>query len=629
MMEIPGYAIVHELGKGGATTVYLAVQERLNRQVALKIMKPTLGEDDKFAERFIKEGRIVLQLKHPQIIALYDFNVHDGYYYFSMEFLPGGTLSKRIAEGLPVKYAITIVKLIAKALAYAHGQGIIHRNIKPKNILFRQDGTPVLSDFSIAKVLDTEATQLTTIGMFIESPLYMSPEQLEGKPLDARSDLYSLGIVFYEMLTRHSLLQADDFKLPFGFEELQPILNKLIAKNPKDRFENAEQFIAAVEPIEADYCSELESDSLSKSAASPVAVPSRALDSLPKSVISAVAAPSKTLNLNVLQVSRLSSAAVASQIPAPNISQPDYSKTALTVGGLSALAVMIIGGYWLMTHQQSPPSDFTTGVRPLSVLEDRSAAAVHYEQLAMEHFQRGEWDACLDSIELGLNAAPGDQQLSALRERAQKHRQAVHFLVQARERWQQGMLEESQKLIEQGLQQVPEQPELLKLRDQIEVHAKLEQIISPYADGAKDALDRGDLNKAEDYLAQLAKIQPDHPKLLMLKQDLQAKRDQVAAARRQAEEAARRQAAEELKRRMDAETKRRTEEEAKRQAVEETKRKAAERARQPEAEEPKRQTAVSEAGVNNQRRCGNILSRLTLGEPVSDGERTFLTQRCR
>lgn len=606
-MEIPGYTVVRELSKGGMATVYLAVQDRLNRQVALKVIEPALEDDENFAERFIKEGRISIQLKHPNIIALYDFNSHGHYYYFSMEFLPGGTLAEQIETGLTTEHALVIIKQIAKALAYAHQFGIIHRDVKPRNILFRQDGTPILSDFGIAKMMDAEATQLTASGIVMGSPRYMSPEQISGKTLDARSDLYSLGIVFYEMLTQQIPYHSSDAinlalmrcaepspELPSDFGKFQPIINKLLAKNPEDRFDNAEQLIDAIERIETGQC--LDPRSVDRSL--PVVSLITAAPKIPPTP----SAPSKTVR----------------------------SKTALVIGSLLILAVIVVTGAYLFRVRPSlvPDSEIRQSSPPAP--EERSASAIHYERLAMESLQRGEWEPSLELIGLGLNATPNDDRLLALRDRVQKYQQAAHWLAKARERQQQGALDESLKLIERGLQIAPDQPDLLKLRDQLEVRAKLEQIANQYADWANDALTQGDLRKAEDYLAQLSQIKPDHPRLPILKRDLQAKQEPVTTAiQRQMEETPRQQMDEELKRRMEAEAKRKTEEEIKRQAIEEAKRKAAERTRHQVAEEPKRQIVTPDTGGNNNRRCGDILSRLTLGEPVPDEDRTFLSKRCR
>ncbi len=199
-MEVPGYSIVREIGRGGMATVHLAVQESLRRQVALKVMNPGLSADTSFKERFLKEGQIIAQLAHPQIITIYDFGSHNQEYFFSMEYLPGGTLKERIEAGLSPDLSTDIIIAVSKALGYAHDQGVVHRDIKPQNILFRKDGTPVLTDFGIARFVHA-TTQLTATGLTVGSPRYMSPEQIMGKKIDARSDIYALGVVFYEMLT--------------------------------------------------------------------------------------------------------------------------------------------------------------------------------------------------------------------------------------------------------------------------------------------------------------------------------------------------------------------------------------------------------------------------------------------
>ena len=606
-MEIPGYTVVRELSKGGMATVYLAVQDCLNRQVALKVIEPTLGEDENFADRFIKEGRIALQLKHPNIITLYDLNSHSSYYYFSMEFLPGGTLYEQIEAGLTTERTLTIVKQIAKALAYAHQFGIIHRDIKPKNILFRQDGTPILSDFGIAKMMDADATQLTASGIIIGSPRYMSPEQVSSRVLDARSDLYSLGVVFYEMLTQRTPYHSGDVislalmhctepapKLPENFQVFQSIISKLLAKNPDDRFDNAEQLVDAIDHIQTSQFSDL-----------------RPADrSLP--VFSLITASPKIPTTQVIR------------------SKTVRSKMALVVSSLLILTGIMVTSAYLMRNSPSPLPDPEVNQLPPPVPDDRAAAAIHYERLAIENFQRGELESSLELIGLGLNAAPSDPYLRALRDRIKNYQQATRLLAMARERQQQGALNESLQLIEQGLQLAPEQADLLKLRDQLEVRAKLEQIANQYANWAKDALAQGDLKKAEDYLAQLSQIEPDHPQLSVLRQNLQAKRDPtITTTPRQIEEATPQQTAEELKRQMEAAVKRKIEEEAKRQAVEEAKRKAAERARRQVAEQSKPQSAAPDASDNNYRRCSDILNRLALGDPVLDGDKTFLSKRCR
>ena len=208
-MHIPGYQIERELGQGGMAIVYLALQESLHRHVALKVIKPILTTDQEFAQRFLREGRIIAQLSDPHIVTVHDIASHEGVYYLSMEYLPGGSLQQRIREGLPLRDALTIARAIASALHYAHHRGIIHRDIKPQNILFHENGSAVLTDFGIAKTLGS-STIMTRTGLSIGTPRYMSPEQIRGQGVDARADLYSFGVLLYEMLTGNAPYTAED-----------------------------------------------------------------------------------------------------------------------------------------------------------------------------------------------------------------------------------------------------------------------------------------------------------------------------------------------------------------------------------------------------------------------------------
>jgi serine/threonine-protein kinase PpkA len=256
--QIPGYTIEKRLGSGAMASVYLALQNALERRVALKVMASSLSIDDTFRRRFVKEGRIIGQLNHPHIITVYDIGEYEGHYYMAMEYIGGGTLKERIERGLSVEQTVGIVCQIAKALGYAHGRGFVHRDVKPANILFRDDDTAVLSDFGIARGFD-ESTRLTMAGWTLGTPNYMSPEQALGKTLDARSDLYALGVVFYEMLTGARPYQATDSislalkhvsepipRLPDNLALYQGVIDRLLAKDPQDRFARAEDMIEAV-----------------------------------------------------------------------------------------------------------------------------------------------------------------------------------------------------------------------------------------------------------------------------------------------------------------------------------------------------------------------------------------------
>ncbi|MEZ5575852.1 MAG: serine/threonine-protein kinase [Candidatus Competibacteraceae bacterium] len=259
MPRISGYQFEKIIGKGAMSTVYLALQESLGRRVAIKVLSPGLAGDPIFSKRFIKEARIIGKLGHPHIVTIFDAGNLDDVYYIAMEYLEGGTLKERIKAGLTPDQAVTILCQIARALGRAHQQHCIHRDIKPANILFRNPDTALLSDFGIAKnTLDK--TQLTAAGWRLGTPNYMSPEQALAKPTDARSDLYSLGVVFYEMLTGTRPFQgADAFDialkhlkepvptLPEPLGRFQPAIDRLLAKEPEERFASAEELVEAVQ----------------------------------------------------------------------------------------------------------------------------------------------------------------------------------------------------------------------------------------------------------------------------------------------------------------------------------------------------------------------------------------------
>ena len=161
-MNIEGYTIIRELGKGGMATVYLAIQESFKRKVALKIMAPALTADPTFAERFLREARIVAHLSHPHIEAVYDVGVSHGHHFISMEYHTGGDLTSKITADLTPEAAVDIAKQIASALDYAHANGYVHRDIKPGNVLFSHYGSAILTDFGIAKAADS-SNQATAV----------------------------------------------------------------------------------------------------------------------------------------------------------------------------------------------------------------------------------------------------------------------------------------------------------------------------------------------------------------------------------------------------------------------------------------------------------------------------------
>jgi serine/threonine protein kinase len=263
-MNIPGYEILKQIGQGGMSTVYLALQKSLLRKVALKVLSPALVADTNFCERFLKEGKIIAQLSHPHIVSIIDIGHHKSTYYMSMEYISGGDLKKQIRKGIDEEHSIQVILKIAKALGYAHDRGFVHRDVKPQNILFRNDDTPVLTDFGIAKSLG-DSGDLTRLGQAFGSPRYMSPEQVRGKELSFRSDLYSLGILMFEMLSGNPPFSTNDAgatarmhlikpvpKLPTDYAKYQKIINHLLAKSPDERYPNAWELIAELQQTASD-----------------------------------------------------------------------------------------------------------------------------------------------------------------------------------------------------------------------------------------------------------------------------------------------------------------------------------------------------------------------------------------
>ena len=286
-MEIQGYKVDREIGKGGMATVYLAIQESLGRHVVLKILDNVdADESEDLTERFVAEGRILASLTHPNIITIYDIGVANNSLYISMEYVQGGDLKQRMELPVSEEEALDILANVSNALNQAHKHGIVHRDVKPANILFRNDGTPLLTDFGIAKQVDIE-TDLTSTGIFLGSPNYISPEQADGMTIDGRADIYSLGCIFYEMLTgekpytSQSVIdiviqhkQAPVPALPAGLQEYQPLVNSMMAKNREERVPDAETLVSKIEKLQRKHKKRTQATNFDMTGTSPVIDPS-------------------------------------------------------------------------------------------------------------------------------------------------------------------------------------------------------------------------------------------------------------------------------------------------------------------------------------------------------------------
>ena len=250
MKSIAGYNVIKLLAKGGMAAIYLAEQESLERQVILKFLNPKL--DENIRKRFIDEGRIIASLKHPNIITIFDVVTSGKYNFLAMEFLPDGDLESRLTSKLDTFCTLNIISQISDALHLVHKQGIIHGDIKPANILFRSKDCPLITDFGISHRIEPKKEVDLCPDELYASPSYASPELIQGKPFDYRTDIYSLGVMMYEMLmgkkpftgetdleTIANSIQKPIPKLSDELHELQPLLNSLLAKAPDERLSDA------------------------------------------------------------------------------------------------------------------------------------------------------------------------------------------------------------------------------------------------------------------------------------------------------------------------------------------------------------------------------------------------------
>jgi len=264
------YRVLDTLGQGGMAKVYKAHQETLGRDVAIKVLPPWYAADRNFVERFNLEARLVARLSHPNIVTVHDANEQNGHLYIVMQLVDSGTLKQRLdqhqKEGrvMGIDEVVSIFTQLADALAYAHDQGIIHRDIKPVNVLMDRSGRPILSDFGIAKVLASTQDNLTRPGAGVGTPEYMSPEQCQGGAVDGRADIYALGVMLFEAQTGRTpflgnnypaLAHSHVYEPPPRPSSINPNLSPTIEyiiltalmKNPQQRYQTARDMADALQ----------------------------------------------------------------------------------------------------------------------------------------------------------------------------------------------------------------------------------------------------------------------------------------------------------------------------------------------------------------------------------------------
>ena len=259
---IRGYRCIRRIASGPISDLYLAESELAGALVALKVVRDRNKDQydlDHTFRRFLQEYEIVQRIKHPSVVQLYDLGISDDHAWLVMEYFKEGDLRRRMRAGMRPRSALRAAIAIARALEAMHAAGVLHRDLKPGNVMLREDGSPALIDFGMSK--DTVlAHEVTDTGLIFGTPHYMSPEQGHGEPIDARSDIYSLGVIVYEMLTREKPFAAENPmaiiykhrkepvpRLPEPYEALQPIIERFLAKDPQDRYQNAGEARHALE----------------------------------------------------------------------------------------------------------------------------------------------------------------------------------------------------------------------------------------------------------------------------------------------------------------------------------------------------------------------------------------------
>jgi serine/threonine-protein kinase len=265
------YEIREEIGHGGMARVYRAFDTKLRRDIALKVLAPQLSADPEFIRRFEREAQVSGSLNHVGIVTVYDIDKQDDQYYIAMEFIEGRSLHAVVKEhgALGLGYAVSILEPLGQALDYAHSRGAVHRDVKPHNVMLATDGRVLLTDFGIAQPPDSEGERLTRAGIFMGTPEYISPEQLEARRVDGKSDLYSFAIVAYEIVTGQVPFSGNTPQLilahtqtppplpstivPSLPRELDGVLGRALAKNPSERFDSVVAFVEDLKMVARRY----------------------------------------------------------------------------------------------------------------------------------------------------------------------------------------------------------------------------------------------------------------------------------------------------------------------------------------------------------------------------------------
>ena len=381
--SIDGFSILHRLGVGGMSEVYLAFQESLHRHVALKVMRADFVGSSDHEQRFLQEARAVASLIHPNIVQVYDVGKFESIHYIAQEYVPGSNLFSYVQRrgALPLAESVSILWQATAALQKAASIGLVHRDIKPDNILLTPDGEVKVADFGLARARG-QSLNLTAVGVTLGSPLYMSPEQVQGLSVDSRSDLYSLGATAYHMLTGRPPFSGDTALAlamqhlqaePARLEQLRPdlpkalvnIVHRLLAKSPDERFASAVELARALR--------EVVDDSLAGQANQMVPFAGLVIEHQHVS------------NLDVTQeLQKLTKKSAISKIRKPSFAKTIFLRTVLAVGPI------LIG--FLLTYYQLQDDLFSNQVKTTPGVQKQSTIQRQYALALIENDLK-HWEA--------------------------------------------------------------------------------------------------------------------------------------------------------------------------------------------------------------------------------------------
>jgi serine/threonine-protein kinase PpkA len=479
-IQIPGYKILRPLGSGGMSTVYLALQSSLDRKVAIKVMRrpgdPDSADARQTERRFLLEGRMMAKLPHRNIAAVYDIVSNDNIAYIAMEYLGGGALTDRMRAGIELADAVSVIVQIAGALEFAHSHGVVHRDLKPANIMFRDSGTPVLTDFGIARYQDGSGMRLTQTGMLVGTPTYMSPEQINGIAVDGRADQYSLGILFYELLTGAPPFRGDTpisvlmahltqpvAPLPLEFRSFQDVFDRMLAKDREARYPNLLEFAEDLKSRlfgSNTLLMRLQLDPEQSSSEQLRAL--GFLTSMPglRDSASGLASGPRSIVKPALPAQRASTAS-APPPPASSTSRPKPKWLWPVIAAV--LLVLVVGGLWF-SFGPSPRRALNADERELvRIWADRAQERIGGDQLVPAAGENeGDSDSALTYVHKILQKDPGNARaLKLLGDIADR------LGAQAENALKAGRLDIADELSDQGLQVRPDNAALKKLKGRI------------------------------------------------------------------------------------------------------------------------------------------------------------------